>query len=116
MNNHYQSCDEEKLKELIASEKRLSAQTYYITTLFDEPFVMLRKGTRLHAKYDHPQADLNELRGEILDFAQVEGFCVDLAEQICTILNITCRFRIVEDGLFGSKNSSTGLWNGQSVE
>lgn len=116
MKNHYQSCSEDKSKDSIASPKTLSSKIYYITTLFDEPFVMLRKGTQLHAKYEHPQADLNELRGEILDFSQLEGFCVDLAEQICTILNITCRFRIVEDGNFGSKNSSTGIWNGQSLK
>lgn len=112
MNNRYQSCDHKKSKEFLAEQRTFSTKAYYITTLFDEPFVMLRKGTSLHAKYDHPRADLNELRGEILDFHQLEGFCVDLAEQICTILNITCRFRIVKDGNFGSKNQSTGIWNG----
>lgn len=112
MTNQYQSCEEKKSKDFLTEQRTFSSQAYYITTLFDEPFVMLRKGSRLHAKYDHPRADLNELRGEILDFHQLEGFCVDLAEQICTILNITCRFRIVEDGNFGSKNHTTGIWNG----
>jgi ABC-type amino acid transport substrate-binding protein len=77
---------------------------------------MLRKRTNLHAKYNYPDADLNELRGRIFHFDELEGFCVDLAVEICSILNITCRFRIVEEGNFGSKNSSTGIWNGMVGE
>jgi hypothetical protein len=74
---------------------------------------MLRKGTNLHEKYSDQQANINELGGRIFSLDEVEGFCVDFAEKICSILNITCQFRIVEDGNFGSKNSSTGDWNGK---
>ncbi len=114
MNNHYQSCQLEKMKKLSVVEEPISSKIYYISSLFDEPFLMLSKRTSLHAKYNHPEADLNELRGRIFHFHELEGFCVDLAEQICSILNITCRFRIVEDGNFGSKNSSTGIWDGMN--
>jgi hypothetical protein len=74
---------------------------------------MLRKRTVLHAKYSQPQADLKELHGHVLEFYELEGFCVDLAEKVCSILNITCKFRIVHDGGFGSQNATTGLWNGE---
>jgi hypothetical protein len=74
---------------------------------------MLRRETNLHAEYNHPQANKEELRGHIFNLDELEGFCVDLAEKICSILNITCQFRIVQDGTFGSKNLSTGVWNGE---
>ncbi|UJR21339.1 hypothetical protein I4U23_024433 [Adineta vaga] len=108
----YRPCLVDKRKESGKKERESSSRTYYITSIFDEPFLMLRKRTVLHTKYSQPQADLKELRGHVFDFPELEGFCVDLAEKVCSILNITCKFRIVQDGGFGSKNSSTGIWNG----
>lgn len=112
LTKHYQSCYTDKSKDVLANEKSLSPRIYYITSLFDEPFLMLRKGTDLYEKYDHPQANMKELRGRIFNLNELEGYCVDLAEKVCSILNITCQFRIVKDGNFGSKNFSTGIWNG----
>jgi hypothetical protein len=116
MNNQYQSCHNKKSQDLSSMEKSLSGKIYYITSLFDEPFLMLRKRTNLHEKYNYPQANLKELRGQIFHLHELEGFCVDLAEKVCSILNITCQFRIVEDELFGSKNLSTGIWNGKELQ
>jgi len=110
--NQYRSCQINQTNPSQTRKQILQSKTYYITSLFDEPFLMLRKRTKLHEKYSQLDMDLKELRGQILDFDEVEGFCVDLAERVCSILNITCRFRIVEDGGFGSENSSTGIWNG----
>lgn len=111
--NSYQSCSIDRSKDSISTnEKIFSSKIYYITSLFDEPFLMLRKGTDLQKKYEQPQANIKELRGWIFNFNELEGYCVELAEKVCSILNITCQFRIVEDGHFGSKNSSTGIWNG----
>jgi len=109
INNHYQSCN----KDLSGIGKVLSSKIYYITSLLDEPFLMLRKRTDLDAEYNHPEPNMKELRGRIFSLYELEGFCVDLAKEVCSILNITCQFRIVEDGHFGSKNSSTGIWNGK---
>ncbi|CAF4809832.1 unnamed protein product, partial [Rotaria socialis] len=50
------------------------------------------------------------------DFHELEGFCLDLAERVCSILNITCKFRIVHDGGFGSKNATSGTWDGMVGE
>lgn len=109
----YQSCQTDKRKDLSRGEGLASPRVYYITSLFDEPFLMLRKGTSLHEKYSQPQADLKELRGRIFELDQLEGYSVDLAGEVCSILNITCKFRIVQDGGFGSKNTTTGIWNGE---
>jgi len=109
----YHSCHTDKRKDLLKLSQSSSTRIYYITSVFDEPFLMLRKRTILHEQYSQPQANLKELRGRIFDFDEVEGFCVDLAEKVCSILNITCKFRIVQDGAFGSKNATTGVWNGE---
>ncbi|CAF1156157.1 unnamed protein product [Adineta steineri] len=116
IHDDYQSCVTDKRAEYLRRYKVATSRMYYITSLFDEPFLMLRKRTDLHAKYSHPQADLKELRGRLFDFHELEGFCVDLAEKVCSILNITCKFHIVRDGGFGSKNASTGSWNGMVGE
>ncbi|CAF0723950.1 unnamed protein product [Adineta ricciae] len=115
-NDEYHPCLIDKRKDLTKKERETSSRTYYITSLFDEPFLMLRKRTVLHTIYAQPQADLKDLRGHVFDFHEVEGFCVDLAEKVCSILNITCKFRIVQDGGFGSKNASSGIWNGMVGE
>jgi hypothetical protein len=74
---------------------------------------LLRKGTILQEQYSQSLIDLKQLRGRVFDFNELEGYCVDLAEKVCLILNITCKFRIVQDGSFGSKNATTGIWNGE---
>jgi hypothetical protein len=113
IHDDYQSCHTNKRKDLLKLSKTSSTRIYYITSVFDEPFLMLRKRTILHEKYSQPQANLKDLRGRVFDFDELEGFCVDLAEKVCSILNITCKFRIVQDGAFGSKNATTGIWNGE---
>ena len=115
-NDEYQSCQIDRRQDAAALERPPSSRIYYITSLFDEPFLMLRKRTPLHTKYSQNQLDLKELRGHVFDFNELEGFCVELAEKVCSVLKITCKFRIVQDGAFGSKNASTGLWNGSFGE
>ena len=118
IHNEYQSCLIDKNKDPSSIQRSLASASriYYITSLFDEPFLMLRKRTALHIKYTRAQIVLKQLRGRVFDFDELEGYCVDLAEKVCSILNITCRFRIVQDGAFGSQNASTGLWNGMVGE
>jgi hypothetical protein len=111
-NDDYQSCQTNKRHDLLPIDKPSSARIYYITSVFDEPFLMLRKRTQFYSKFGQTQIDLKELRGHVFSFDELEGFCVDLAEKVCSILKITCRFRIVHDGAFGSQNATTGIWNG----
>lgn len=110
--DEYQSCQMDKRHDLPSTEKPAAPRIYYITSLFDEPFLMLRKRTVLYAKYSQAQIHLKDLHGRVFDFHELEGFCVDLAEKVCSVLKITCQFRIVQDGAFGSKNATTGIWNG----
>lgn len=112
MKNEYQSCREPKRHDTLVKQQGTPSRIYYITSLFDEPFLMLRKRPYLQTSYHPSQTNLEDLRGLTFDFHELQGYCVDLAEKICSVLNITCKFRIVQDGNFGSKNASTGLWNG----
>ena len=111
--DEFQSCQMDKRHDFSLIEKPPSSRIYYITSLFDEPFLMLRKRTNLYTQYSQGQIDLKDLHGRVFEFHELEGFCVELAEKVCSILKITCQFRIVQDGSFGSKNMTTGIWNGQ---
>lgn len=112
IHDNYQSCQKDRHKDSSRMSIGSSSKIYYITSLFDEPFLMLRKAAPSNEKQVQPEIDLTKLRGQVFDFHELEGFCLDLAEKVCLILNITCKFRIVKDGGFGSKNATTGTWDG----
>ena len=111
--NQYRSCKEELQPGNGFNLRSTEHKIYYITSLIDEPFFMLRRHNHTSSYGYSTEMDINEHGGQIFSIDQVEGYCVELAEKICSILNITCYFRIVEDGNFGSKNISTGIWNGK---
>ena len=111
--NQYHSCQADEREDTVNAQKVPSSRVYYITSLFDEPFLMLRRQANAPARNDEGHLSLRSLGGHVFEFGELEGYCVDLAEKICSILNITCQFRIVQDGNFGSKNASTGVWNGK---
>jgi hypothetical protein len=73
---------------------------------------MLRKQNTSHGKTN--QLDLKDIQGRIFDLNELEGFCVDLAEKVCSLLKIRCQYRINDDGDFGYKEESTGIWNGKN--
>ncbi|CAF3643389.1 unnamed protein product [Rotaria socialis] len=79
-------------------------RTRLIVTIFDEPFMMLKK---------NPNDTLTEgniLRGTILDPSRVEGYCVDLARVIChDRLKLPYKFLI--ETKYG-KESEKGIWDG----
>ncbi|CAF0962275.1 unnamed protein product [Adineta ricciae] len=116
LTNVYQSCQLNEHKDSTTKKKPLSSKIYYITSLFDEPFLMLRRQAYSNGNYNRTQPNLIELHGQIFSFDELEGYCVDLAREVCSVLNITCLFRIVQDGSFGSKNVTTGMWNGMVGE
>lgn len=115
VNDEFQSCQVDSRSTSINNEQGQSKRIYHITSVFDEPFLMLRKRTDLYDKLTRGQINLKQLRGQIFEFNQLEGYCVDLAEKVCSILKINCRFRMVGDGAFGSKNATTGVWNGLTI-
>ncbi|CAF0977628.1 unnamed protein product [Rotaria sp. Silwood1] len=117
IHDEYQSCHTNKRKDLSRIQiGSSSSKIYYITSLFDEPFLMLRNRTTYPTNYNELDIDLKKLRGRVFDFHELDGFCLNLAEKVCSILNITCKFRIVQDGGFGSKNPTTGTWDGMVGE
>ena len=85
-------------------QKTFDNRTRLIVTIFDEPFMMLKK---------HVNESLSEKsipRGTILDPSLVEGFCVDLAYAIChEKLKIPYKFLI--ETQYGNEIDK-GVWNG----
>jgi ABC-type amino acid transport substrate-binding protein len=79
-------------------------RTRLIVTIFDEPFMMLKKNR------NDTLTEKSIPRGTILDPSRVEGFCVDLAYEIChNRLNISYKFLI--ETKYGNEIEK-GVWNG----
>ncbi|XP_060535299.1 glutamate receptor 1-like [Cylas formicarius] len=73
-------------------------KTYIVTTIVEEPYIMVRK----------------EEPGEYLaGNDRFEGYCKDLADLIAKKLNINYELRIVKDGKYGAENHEVkGGWDG----
>ncbi|CAG7820788.1 unnamed protein product [Allacma fusca] len=75
-------------------------RTYIVTTIIEEPFMMLKTGEN----------------GEVLEGNdKYIGFCKDLADKISTMLGITYEIRTVKDGHYGADNHN-GEWDGMVGE
>ncbi|XP_046997299.1 glutamate receptor 1-like [Schistocerca americana] len=77
-------------------------RTYVVTTIVEEPYIMLRK----------PEP------GEILlGNDRFEGYCKDLADLIANKIGINYELRIVKDGQYGAENPDVeGGWDGMVGE
>ena len=79
-------------------------RTRLITTIFNEPFMMLKKDRKSLL------SENNVTRGTILDPSMVEGYCADLAIAICQEkLKIPYKFLI--ETKYG-REMEQGVWNG----
>jgi ABC-type amino acid transport substrate-binding protein len=79
-------------------------RTRLIVTIFDEPFMMLKKNR------NDTLTEKSIARGTILDPSDVEGYCVDLAYEIChNRLKIPYKFLI--ETRYGNEVEK-GVWNG----
>ncbi|CAK9188974.1 unnamed protein product, partial [Sphagnum troendelagicum] len=79
-------------------------RTRLITTIFDEPFMMLKKNL------SNTLSEKSIPGGTILDPSDVEGYCVDLAYNIChETLKIPYKFRI--ETKYGNEIEK-GVWDG----
>ncbi|XP_046410710.1 glutamate receptor 1 isoform X1 [Neodiprion pinetum] len=101
--------DEAGFQPIAAKYVRLRPQseieknrTYIVTTIVEEPYIMLRK----------PEP------GETLTGNnRFEGYCKDLADLIAKKLDITYELRIVKDGKYGTENPDVnGGWDGMVGE
>ena len=77
----------------------LRAKTYIMTTILEEPYMMLRKTKP----------------GEVLrGNERYEGYCKDLTDAITKLTGIKFKIKPVTDGKYGSPDSRTpGGWNGE---
>ncbi|XP_074509205.1 glutamate receptor ionotropic, kainate 3 [Sebastes fasciatus] len=76
----------------------LSNRSLVITTILEEPYVMLKKSDKALVGND-----------------RFEGFCIDLLKELSSVLGFTYEIRLVPDGRYGSHDDK-GQWNGMIRE
>uniref|UniRef100_A0A3Q3JEP5 Glutamate receptor n=1 Tax=Monopterus albus TaxID=43700 RepID=A0A3Q3JEP5_MONAL len=76
----------------------LANRSLIITTILEEPYVMLKKSDKALVGND-----------------RFEGFCIDLLKELSNILGFAYEIRLVPDGKYGSQDDK-GQWNGMIRE
>ncbi|XP_041649846.1 glutamate receptor ionotropic, kainate 3 [Cheilinus undulatus] len=76
----------------------LANRSLVITTILEEPYVMLKKSDKALVGND-----------------RFEGFCIDLLKELANILGFAYEIRLVPDGKYGSQDEK-GQWNGMIRE
>ncbi|XP_051576568.1 glutamate receptor ionotropic, kainate 3-like [Myxocyprinus asiaticus] len=76
----------------------LSNRSLVITTILEEPYVMLKKSDKALAGND-----------------RFEGFCIDLLKELASILGFSYEIHLVPDGKYGFQDDK-GQWNGMIKE
>uniref|UniRef100_UPI0037E8EA6C glutamate receptor ionotropic, kainate 3 isoform X1 n=1 Tax=Semicossyphus pulcher TaxID=241346 RepID=UPI0037E8EA6C len=76
----------------------LANRSLVVTTILEEPYVMLKKSDKALVGND-----------------RFEGFCIDLLKELANILGFTYEIRLVPDGKYGSQDEK-GQWNGMIRE
>ncbi|XP_056330776.1 glutamate receptor ionotropic, kainate 3 [Danio aesculapii] len=76
----------------------LSNRSLVITTILEEPYVMLKKSDKALVGND-----------------RFEGFCIDLLKELASILGFSYEIHLVPDGKYGFQDDK-GQWNGMIRE
>ncbi|KAL7393131.1 hypothetical protein ABVT39_006933 [Epinephelus coioides] len=76
----------------------LANRSLVVTTILEEPYVMLKKSDKALVGND-----------------RFEGFCIDLLKELASVLGFTYEIRLVPDGRYGSQDDK-GQWNGMIRE
>ncbi|KAM3614317.1 uncharacterized protein V6R79_012619 [Siganus canaliculatus] len=76
----------------------LANRSLVISTILEEPYVMLKKSDKALVGND-----------------RFEGYCIDLLKELANILGFTYEIRLVPDGKYGSQDEK-GQWNGMVRE
>ncbi|XP_034088918.1 glutamate receptor ionotropic, kainate 3 [Gymnodraco acuticeps] len=76
----------------------LANRSLVITTILEEPYVMLKKSDKALVGND-----------------RFEGYCIDLLKELAIVLGFTYEIRLVPDGRYGSQDEK-GQWNGMIRE
>ncbi|XP_006021199.1 glutamate receptor 1 isoform X3 [Alligator sinensis] len=77
----------------------LQNKTYIVTTILEDPYVMLKKNA-------------NQLEGN----DRYEGYCVELAAEIAKHVGYNYTLEIVRDGKYGARDPDSKTWNGMVGE
>ncbi|KAL2299323.1 hypothetical protein Nmel_013975 [Mimus melanotis] len=77
----------------------LQNRTYIVTTILEDPYVMLKKNA-------------NQFEGN----ERYEGYCVELAAEIAKHVGYHYRLEIVRDGKYGARDPDTKTWNGMRAD
>ncbi|XP_067423254.1 glutamate receptor 1 isoform X3 [Emydura macquarii macquarii] len=77
----------------------LQNRTYIVTTILEDPYVMLKKNA-------------NQFEGN----ERYEGYCVELAAEIAKHVGYQYRLEIVSDGKYGARDPDNKAWNGMVGE
>ncbi|XP_028428925.1 glutamate receptor ionotropic, kainate 4 [Perca flavescens] len=88
---------ERKLRSINVTDTLFNS-TLTITTILENPYVMLRQ--------NHQELEGND---------RYEGFCVDMLKELADILKFKYRIRLVGDGLYGVPGAN-GTWTGMVGE
>ncbi|GIX69974.1 glutamate receptor 1 [Caerostris extrusa] len=75
--------------------------TLRVTTILSPPYMMLKK-----------QDNGTELLGN----NRFEGYCKDMMDIICAMMQVKCQLILVEDGMYGKFDSSKERWSGMIGE
>ncbi|XP_065102415.2 glutamate receptor ionotropic, kainate 3 [Paramisgurnus dabryanus] len=76
----------------------LSNRSLVITTILEDPYVMLKKSDKALVGND-----------------RFEGFCIDLLKELSSILGFSYEIHLVQDGKYGFQDDK-GQWNGMIKE
>uniref|UniRef100_A0A8C5E1W9 Glutamate receptor n=1 Tax=Gouania willdenowi TaxID=441366 RepID=A0A8C5E1W9_GOUWI len=76
----------------------LANRSLVITTILEEPYVMLKKSDKV-----------------LVGNERFEGYCIDLLKELSSVLGFTYEIRLVPDGKYGSQDDK-GQWNGMIRE
>ncbi|XP_075907010.1 glutamate receptor ionotropic, kainate 3 [Nelusetta ayraudi] len=76
----------------------LANRSLVISTILEEPYVMLKKSDKALVGND-----------------RFEGFCIDLLKELANVLGFTYEIRLVPDSKYGSQDEK-GQWNGMIKE
>ena len=79
-----------------------------MTTVLEKPYAMKRIKRIDDDDHGAPTHAIN--------YHQLEGFCVDILEEVAAVVGFNYRLKVVDDGSYGKYVNATGRWNGMIGE
>ena len=80
--------------------------------VFDPTNIMANKTFVVTVLLNEPYAMLKEEKQQLYGNDRYEGFSIDMMDEIARILMFNVSYKIVRDLKYGSRDKTTGKWNG----